>query len=80
HRNAVLVPRTAVMLDNETNVSTVALAQDSIARIVEVKVGLADSVRTEIISPHFDAGTKVITVGNYGLEDSTKIIISNTEK
>jgi multidrug efflux pump subunit AcrA (membrane-fusion protein) len=80
HRSAVLVPRAAVMLDNETNIHTVALAEDSIARVVEVKTGLADSARTEILSPHFDAGTKVITVGNYGLQDSTKIIITQTEK
>jgi len=74
-RNTVLVPHTSVMLNNETNVYTVAVAQDSIARIVEVKIGITDSARTEILSPHLERGTRVIIEGNYGLADSTRISI-----
>ncbi len=74
---AVIVPKAAVMWDNETGVATIAVVKDSLAHIIIVTTGIVDTSNVEIVAPPLDAGTSVIIEGNHGLADSTRVRISN---
>ncbi|MCH7573749.1 MAG: efflux RND transporter periplasmic adaptor subunit [Candidatus Marinimicrobia bacterium] len=72
HRNVLLLPKEAVLAeDKETNVFVVA---DTLALRRKVTLGLINSVSYEIIDG-LQQGEQVITTGQSGLRDSTRIFV-----
>lgn len=71
--NALLVPATALLHNDETNVSSVMVVTDSLARNIPVKLGIVRDSVAEVSSPALSVETKVITEGQYGLPDSTRV-------
>ena len=72
HRNVLLLPKDAVLAeDKETNVVVVA---DTIALRRTVTLGLVNTVTYEILAG-LEEGDRVITTGQSGLRDSTRIIV-----
>lgn len=77
HRNALLVPRSALLHDDEHDTySVVTVTADSIARVVPVSVGSATDSTAEITGGPLRAGMFVVTEGNYSLADSTRVSIA----
>ncbi len=73
HRGALLVPRRALLRNDENDTYTVVcVGPDSLARAVPVTVGtLTDS--TAEITGGLQEGTAVVTEGNYALADSSRV-------
>ena len=76
HRNVMLVPRVALLRDDETNSFTiVTVTADSMAKSIPVSVDvLADSV-AEISGHGLTANMPVISEGHYALADSTRVSV-----
>jgi multidrug efflux system membrane fusion protein len=75
HHGALLVPQIAVYHNDElNNYSVLRIQGDTLALLTQVQVGLMDSTSTEIIRG-LSPGDKVVTVGNYGLPDSTLVTV-----
>ena len=74
--NAVIVPSSAVTLDATTaNSGTVMVVDDkSVAHEVKVTTGIRSAGRTQITSG-LAGGETVVTEGNYGLPDGTKVAL-----
>ena len=70
HKDAVLVPKTAVVYENEY--VNVFVVRDSIAHKIRLKTGFEDSRKIEALSD-VKEGDKVIVVGQAGLKDKTKV-------
>ena len=70
HENAVLVPKTAVVYENEY--VNVFVVRDSIAHKVRLKTGFEDSEKIEALSD-INVGDKVIVVGQAGMKDKSKV-------
>jgi RND family efflux transporter MFP subunit len=65
-----VVPRDAVLHDN--NGDYIFQVASGVARRVNVRTGISNDLVTEV-SGEFDTGLKVITVGNYELEDGMAV-------
>jgi membrane fusion protein (multidrug efflux system) len=77
HENAVLIPKTAIVYENE--LMNVFVVKDSVAHKIELKVGFQDHEKVEALSD-IEEGDKVIVVGQAGLKDQTKVkIVSERE-
>ncbi len=77
HENTVLVPKTAVVYENES--MNVFVVKDSIAHKISLDIGFQDHEKVESKSG-LSAGDKVIVVGQAGLKDKTKVkIVSEQE-
>jgi membrane fusion protein, multidrug efflux system len=75
HRQALIIPRTALLHDDENETySVVLINSDSLAHIVPVIVGVLTDSIAEITSG-LTKGMAVVTRGNYALPDSTRISI-----
>lgn len=76
HKNALVVPRKALLHDDENDVWSVVVAgADSLSHCVTVTAGvLTDSV-AEITGGRLRPGDRVVVRGNYGLPDSTHITV-----
>ncbi|HHL71582.1 MAG TPA: efflux RND transporter periplasmic adaptor subunit [Bacteroidetes bacterium] len=74
HTDAVLVPKTAVVYENEQ--LNVFVVRDSIAKKVTLKRGFETSDAIESLAG-LQAGDKVIVVGQAGLKDETPVRIIN---
>ncbi len=72
HSNTVLVPKTAVIYENEN--MYVYVVRDNIAHKINLKAGFQDYKKVEALSD-IHAGDKVIVVGQAGLKDQTKVKI-----
>ena len=74
---AVIVPSPAVTLDATTAKSGTVMVVDaqSIAHEIHVTVGIRSADRTQITSG-LRGGETVVTEGNYGLPDGTKVSIA----
>jgi multidrug efflux pump subunit AcrA (membrane-fusion protein) len=73
-RNVLLVGRSALLHDDETDgYSVVIMTDDSLARIVPVTLGARTDSLVEIRSPALREGQKVITQGQYALAESTRV-------
>lgn len=70
HKNAVLVPKTAVVYENEY--LNVFVVRDSLAHKIRLNAGFEDSKRIEALSDIL-VGDKVIVVGQAGLKDKAKV-------
>ena len=67
----------AAILSDETqsNFWIMKMINDSTAVKVPVKTGMESGDKVEIISPEFQPKDKILVTGNYGLEDTTKVIV-----
>jgi membrane fusion protein (multidrug efflux system) len=73
-KEALLVPRTALLVDDENNSTSVMVAgSDSLAHRVDVHVTWKNDSFAAITASSISSGTNIIIEGNYGLPDSTKI-------
>lgn len=75
HSNVAAVPASALLRDDVTGTTKIALVtQQNEAQWLVVKPGISDSGWTEIVSPPLRMGTRVITTGQVGLPDSTRVV------
>ncbi len=72
HQNTVLIPKTALVYENE-NVH-VFVVRDSVAHKVKLDLGFQDYENVESLS-QIEPGEKIIVVGQAGLKDQTKVNI-----
>ena len=72
HKNTVLIPKTALVYENET--VFVFAVRDSMALKLKLDAGYQDYEKIESLSG-IDAGEKIIVVGQAGLKDSTLVNI-----
>jgi multidrug efflux pump subunit AcrA (membrane-fusion protein) len=74
HRGVLLVPKAALLRDDETNTfSIVTVTDDSLARAVAVVVDASNDSTVEISAPGLRQGMSVVVEGNYALPDSAKL-------
>jgi len=80
HNGALIVPRAAVLRNDETGThSVVLMTADSLARSVPVNVGVTSDSTAEVMSPDLRPGMEVIVEGNYALADSTRVTVATAE-
>jgi membrane fusion protein (multidrug efflux system) len=77
HENAVLIPKTAIVYENER--MNVFVVRDTVAHKVSLKVGFQDNEKVEALAD-IEEGDKVIVVGQAGLKDQTKVKIVSERK
>lgn len=70
HENAVLVPKTAIVYENEYK--NVFVVRDSVAHKIRLNVGFENSKYFEVLN-ELQNGDKVIVVGQEGMKDNTKV-------
>jgi hypothetical protein len=76
--NAVTVPSSAILTGETQNEFWIMQAiNDSTAVKVPVEKGMSAKDRIEILSPALHDSDKILLTGNYGLEDTAKIKITN---
>ncbi len=72
--DALLIPRSALLVNDQNNTSSIIIAgTDSLAHDIPVRVAWMNDTMVAIQASAIAAGMNVITEGNYGLPDSTKI-------
>lgn len=77
HDDAVLIPKTAIVYENEN--MNVYVVRDSVARKIQLQSGFQNYQFIESLA-QISEGEKVIVVGQAGLKDSTKVkIVSERE-
>lgn len=77
HKNVLLVPRSALLRNDETNsYSVVSITSDSLSKTIAVQVGVITDSMAEVSGADLHAGESVITEGNYALSDSTRVRIA----
>jgi len=72
HENALLLPKTAVVYENEY--MNVFVVRDSMAHKIRLNPGFEDAEKIEVVD-QLEDGEKVIVVGQAGLKDKTKVRI-----
>jgi RND family efflux transporter MFP subunit len=77
HENAVLIPKKAIVYENEQ--LSVFVVKDSVATKVNLKVGFQDHEKIESLEG-IEEGDKIIVVGQAGLKNNTKVRIVNEQK
>ena len=75
HPNAVVVPDAAVLRDDVTGTTRVAVVRQDRVHWVEVRTGLRQGGRTEIVSPALPREEPVIVSGLVGLPDGKPVAI-----
>jgi membrane fusion protein, multidrug efflux system len=77
HKDAVLIPKTALVYENEA--MSVFVVKDSLAHKITLDIGFEDHEKIESLEG-IEEGDKVIVVGQAGLKDQTKVkIVSERE-
>jgi multidrug efflux pump subunit AcrA (membrane-fusion protein) len=77
----ITLPKAAILSNEiETDYWVMLLKNDSTAIKVPVQIGLRNQERTEIISPKFKGTDRIVTSGNYGVDDTIKVKITNSAK
>ena len=75
HQNVLLVPKAALLRDDETErYSVVVATADSIARVVPVDIDGRNDSTAEVRNQSLVAGMNVVVEGNYALPDSSRIL------
>lgn len=70
------LPKDAILSDESLkNFWVMKLLNDSVAIKVPIKKGVEINDRVEILNPVFQKNDRIILSGNYGLEDTAKVII-----
>ena len=78
---AVSLPKVCILCDEvQQQFWVMKLINDSIAVKVAIKPGLQTQNRVEITDPVFTGSDRFLASGNYGLGDTTKIIVQGTYK
>ena len=77
HEKSVLIPKTAIVYENE--MMNVFVVRDSLAHKIALKVGFQDHEKVESLA-EVEEGDKVIVVGQAGLKDQTKVKIVSERK
>jgi multidrug efflux pump subunit AcrA (membrane-fusion protein) len=76
HRDAVVVPQAAVLRDDVSGVSRIAVVDSTdTAHWVVVTTGIQKEGRVEILSPVLTPGRLVIVDGQVGLPDNSRVRI-----
>ena len=76
HRDALVVPTAAVLRDDVSGTSQVALVtSQNTAHWVTVQPGLSENGLVELLSPNLAVGQQVIVSGQVGLPDGTPVEI-----
>ncbi len=75
HRDAVVVPDPAVLRDDVTGMTRVAVVRQNHVHWVEVRTGLREGGRTEILSPPLSRDEPVIVSGLVGLPEGKLVSI-----
>lgn len=70
HKDAILIPKTAIIYENEN--MNVFVVRDSIAYKIKLDVGYQDHEKIESLTS-IEEGDKIILVGQAGLKDQTKV-------
>jgi len=74
HAGVLIVPKSALLRNDETDTYTIALATaDSLARVLPVRVGARTDSTAEVSAGGLLPGMRVIVEGNFALADSTRI-------
>jgi multidrug efflux pump subunit AcrA (membrane-fusion protein) len=68
-KNAILSDET------QTGFWVMKMINDSTAVKVPVKTGMESADKVEIVSPEFQPNDKILLTGNYGLEDTARVIV-----
>jgi HlyD family secretion protein len=78
--NAIVIPSSAVTLDATNGNSGTVMVVDgsSVAHEVHVTTGIRSGGRTQVLSG-LNGGETVVTEGNYGLPDGTKVALPGAE-
>lgn len=72
--HVLLVPTVSLLHDDESGTTSVVIVGgDSLSRKIAVDVGLRHDLLSEVSSPELKSGMEVITEGQYGLPDSTRV-------
>lgn len=75
HRDATVVPASAVLRDDVTGVTRVAVVDSGTAHWLTVTTGVSQGGAVEIVSPPIATGTRVITDGQVGLPEGAKVAV-----
>jgi HlyD family secretion protein len=73
--NAIVIPATALLPNDEGGVQVMVVGADSAAHETEVEVGAREADKVQIVKG-LSIGQKVITGGGVGLEDGAKVRIA----
>lgn len=73
--DVVAVPAAAVLRDDITGATRLAIVSGDRARWLAVETGVEDRGLVEIRSPPFEPGTQVIVQGQSGLPDGARVVI-----
>ncbi len=71
HKDVVLVPKTAIVYENEY--MNVYVVRDSIARKIQLNPGFEDNEKVEVLNEGISAGDSIIVVGQAGMKDNTEV-------
>ncbi|WP_456442983.1 efflux RND transporter periplasmic adaptor subunit [Caldithrix abyssi] len=74
HKDVVLVPKTAIVYENENMYAYVV--RDSIAHRVKIQPGYEDNEKVEVLKD-IEEGEMIIVVGQAGMKDQTPVRIVN---
>ncbi len=77
-KDAIVVPAEALLPSAQGADSMVVIGPDSVAHETNVKVGVQDGGKIQILSG-LSPGDRVVTVGGLGLQDGTKVRITNAD-
>lgn len=78
--HSISLPRAAVLSDETQTQFWVMKMTDSITAVrVPIKIGIETKDRIEILSPAFSDQDKILLTGNYGLSDTAKVRIVQTQ-
>jgi HlyD family secretion protein len=75
HRDATVVPDAAVLRDDVTGMTRIAVVQQNRVHWVQVRTGLRESGRTEIASPALSRNEPVIVSGLVGLPEGKLVAL-----
>jgi len=77
HEDAILIPKTAIVYENEG--MNIFVVKDSVAKKVVLKVGFQDHEKVESLDG-IKEGDQIIVVGQAGLKDGTRVRIVNIKE
>ena len=76
HNDAVLVPKSTLVYENERKF--VFVVRDSLVRKLDVLPGFEDSFMVETLNSKLKENDQVVMLGQDGLKDNTRIKIVNS--
>jgi len=80
HKNALLVPRSAVLRDDEKNSTRIVImTPDSLALSVPVDLGASNDSTVEVLGTSLRGGMNVVIEGNYAIPESTRITVNGLD-